>query len=261
MAKLRKKVSFDLDFENEFFLNSLKKQNGIQTGKCINDLLRIFSTIPASSTNPSAQDELLQFCKYSIKNLYDQLDCCESSEERDLYQKVYIFRTLAKYLNNGREIQKSDLNSLTNMHKIDLLNGYIIIPKDFIVLNEENSIKYQNAIIIECRNREKYNIPNFIFFTNMRSIEELDDSIMILIQEKCIKKWPQFADVISKQVDPIYDANSPFLPLNLTEWNNAPNIGYFWVFAHGDQMLKNPYQKNPYGIQLYHNQSLKKEEI
>lgn len=253
MGRLRKKISFDLEFGNEEYLNFLKEKKGIQTGKCLNELLRFFAKKDSSSSIQSAQYELLTYCKFQLKKLYKQLDNCEPFEKRNIYDKMMDYSIIAKYLNNGSGLKQSDLLDLTSMKKIELADGYILVPNSLIILNLDEAHNCKNAIIVECKNSKKYNIPTFIYFTNSSSIDEFDKSDYQLIHQKCKQYYEDFTWVLANQVTPIFDPDDSMLLLNQDEWNSAPNIGYFLIYANNDPILGNPYSKNPYGIQLFRN--------
>ena len=249
--KLRKKISIDLEFENEEYLDLLKQKNGIQTGKCINELLSVFAKKEEASSLQSAKDDLLLYCKFQLKCLYKKLDNCEPYEERDIYNNIMDYSIIAKYLNDGNDLTQHDLLELKSMKKIELFDGYILVPTDFIFLNVDDAKNCRNAIIIECKNSKKYNIPVFMFFTNFSSIDELGENDYQFIYEKCIQKYKNFSWILANQVTPIHDPDKPMFLLNKDEWDSAPNIGYFFVLAKNDSLLQNPYLKNPYGIQLF----------
>lgn len=251
--KLRKKISIDLEFENEKYLNFLKQKKGIQTGKCINELLSFFANKEEVSSLQSAKDDLLLYCKFKLKKLYSKLDNCEPCEERDIHNNIMAYSTIAKYLNDGSDLTQHDLLELQSMKKIELFDGYILVPNDFIFLNIDDAKNCRNAIIIECQNSKKYNIPVFMFFTNFSSIDELKKSDYQFIQEKCIKEYEGFSWILTNQITPVHDPDNPMFLLNQDEWSSAPNIGYFFVLANNDPLLKNPYLKNPYEIQLFRN--------
>ena len=124
-------------------------------------------------------------------------------------------------------------------------DGYLIIPKEWIVLNEEDAMYCRYAGVVECRNSAKYGIPHFVFFTHAEYGRDYDTD---LINEMCCNAWPKFKDIMAQQVEPIKDPEKPGEYLNVQEHLASPYIGYFSI-DEADSGLRD-IEDMPYGAMI-----------
>lgn len=112
------------------------------------------------------------------------------------------------------------------MNKMKIMNGYVVFPANWIVLNYQQPNNACYAGVVEVRNGIKYNIPHFIFFSK-KPIFELTAEEVNLIIECCIIKYPHLSDVLSLYVPRIYDENNQII--NELEWYQSPEACCFEI--------------------------------
>lgn len=239
-----KKLSFDLSDENAEILESIKSEQRTPFGQTINSLIGLFCKIP-----PDVNTELLDFCKERIKELYEEMDRAGEYEAQTLMNKSQTYQSLAMFLNRGRRISLDSIESKPKMQKIEMLNGILICPNDYIILNKEDAQYCEYASVVEVRNA-KFGVPHFLYF-NSKEVNAYTDSDCKIIEELCIKEWPRFQEIINSLVEPIPDpsAEHKWQYLNAHEVNEAPQIGHFGVYVQGDSRYPSSY-KPPMGTRI-----------
>lgn len=104
------------------------------------------------------------------------------------------------------------------MRITDLNNtGTLRSPVNWIILNPLASRHCREAYVIEMRHSAKYGIPHFVYLTNTRSANEINEEE---IYRLCCEAWPSFQEkVLNKQVKHIPGVNDE-------EWWASPGI---WI--------------------------------
>lgn len=227
MAK--NKLTIDLTTENRIILEQLKKEQRSPYGNTVNVLIKTFGNIPNS-----LKKELLALILPQIKKINRQINEAEPFNFEELAEKERAYADIATFLNDGQCISIDDINNTKIMKKIQIKNGYLICPDDYIIVNPEDAEAMEYAGVIECRNSYKYNIPHLLFFTNKKYNHEYDDLYEKHILGQCTKAYPRFQEILDMQVTPIDDPERPGYTLNAKEWMDAPTIGFFHVYIQDD---------------------------
>ncbi len=154
------------------------------------------------------------------------------------------------------------------MKRVMLKDGYLIIPKDFIVLQDtvDAAEKCLYAGVVESRNHEKYGIPHFVFFSNYKYGKEFDDELHTKVYEACAKAYPEFKKYFNMQVDiPQQKGGAekwqdPEFLARMEKWDQAPCFGLFAIVEKGDPLYWNSIHPNyepPYGAMIVRNSKKK----
>ncbi len=231
-----KKLSIDLTDENADTLEAIKREQRIPFGQTINSLIELFCRIPSD-----VNAELLSFCKEKIKELYEEMDRAGEYEYQALMNKSQIYQNLTMFLNRGRRISIDSIESKPKMQKIEMLNGVLICPNDYIILNKEAAEYCKYASVVEVRNA-KFGVPHFLYF-HSKEANAYTDSDCKIIEDLCVKEWPRFQEIINSLVEPIPDptAEHKWQYLNAKEVNEAPQIGHFGIYIQGDSRYPRNY--------------------
>lgn len=239
-----KKLSFDLTDENAETLNAIKQEQRTPFGQTINSLIEFFCRIPADVSG-----ELLTFCKQQIKDLYEEMDRAGEYEAQALMNKSQTYQNLAMFLNHGRRISIDSIESKPKMQKIEMLNGALICPSDYIILNRDEAEDSEFASVVEVRNA-KFGVPHFVFFHH-KNANDYTQSDYDIIEKFCVREWPRFQEIIDSLVEPIPDptANNKWQYLNAAEVDAAPQIGHFSIYIQGDPRYPSNY-KPPMGTRI-----------
>ena len=73
------------------------------------------------------------------------------------------------FLNRGRRISLDSIESKPKMQKTEMLNGILICPNDYIILNKEDAQYCEYASVVEVRNA-KFGVPHFLYFNSKEVI-------------------------------------------------------------------------------------------
>ena len=235
---MSKKLSFDVTDENAKILETIKAKQRSPYGQTINSLIDLFCRLP-----PDVETELLEFCKERIKELYEQMDSAGEYEAQAIMNKSQTYQNLSMFFNCGQRISIDTLENKPKMQKIEILNGFLICPSDYLILNREDAKYCEYAAVVEVRNA-KFGVPHFIYFDGKDTIN-YNKYDRETIERLCVTEWPRFQEVIDSLVEPIPDPDSDEKGkyLNEKEVNEAPQIGYFPVYVQGDS--KYPRNYNP----------------
>ncbi len=243
-----KRLTIDLTNETKKILEELKSTLKKPFGQIVNQTISTVCDAPKD-----IKEETLAFFKNQIKNIRMQTDNASPYELHALSEKEQSYINLAMLMNNGKCINIDEKQKEPDMVRYEIESGYVIFPKDWIVVNPEMARKCYYAGVVECR-RANYNIPHFLFFTNKAS-RDYDDELYKEVNAACCKAWSKFHEILQKQVEPIRAANGTIL--NLEEWNLAPTLGYFALFEQGDPALPANFEF-PMGAMIVHNDNSKK---
>ncbi len=230
------KLTFDPTSQNKEILEKIKFERRISYGNTINCLISTFCNIPEN-----VKKELLDFIKVRVKKLNKEMDVAGEYLFKELEEQSQSYMEIATFLNDGERISLESIESEPILKKYPIKDGILICPDDWIILNPEQADTMSYAGVVECRNSENFGrknfgrvIPHFLFFSNMKYGKEYDEYYTNHIDELCVNVWPDFQKIIDSQVEPIYDPEKPGRPINEEEWINAPSIGYFAIYEHGD---------------------------
>lgn len=229
------KFSFDINGENKKALDNLTDNLSSKYGPIINLLISTFCRMPED-----IKQAFLDFCFEKVEELENQEKVAGEYEKKGLEKEKAYYLQVAKIINVGDELELQDEKS--RMVKIELKEGYLVCPADWILLNLEQAKNCHYAGVVECRNSEKYGIPHFVFFSNRQYGTDYDDAFINDVNEMCVSAWPGFREkVLEKQVRPIPDPENRGSYLNGKEYLAAPIVGHFHIYENGE--IEEP----PYG--------------
>ena len=216
------KFSVDVSGENKKYLDELTDNLGMKYGPSINLIISVFAGMPKD-----IKATILGFCEEKYRELTSYQKVADEMEKAELENKKEWYLTIARLMNKGRDIVIKHEDA---MRKIEIKNGYLIIPADWIILNPEQAKYCMYAGVLECRNSARYGIPHFVFFSDTKYACDYDALLYEHIQEMCTKAWPDYkALVLDRQVKLIMDPDRPGQYLNAQDFMEAPTIGHFHI--------------------------------
>lgn len=213
------KFSVDVGGENKIALDILSENMKMKYGPTINLLISGICRL-----HPNVKRELLEFCQTQYISASETQVHAGVMENKELEEQKAQYLTLAKLINDGNHLS---VQSSDRMRKVKLKDGYLIIPSNWIVLNEDEGNKYAYAGVVECRNSGLYNVPHFVFLNEYKYGCDYNEELYEYVHSMCIKAWPSFEDIIKKQVKPIPNPLKHGDYLNVKEFLEAPTIGHF----------------------------------
>ena len=155
---MTRKISVDLTDENFEALDKFKESRNMPYSIIINRLLRILCK------SPDIKEELITICKSRIRTLYAEMDQVGTFECQKFYNKSTQYMEILSFLTQNPQITVSSILDEAQMKKIRLVDGYLIYPENFILLNESAAQNYRNVCIVEVRNAQ-FPVPHFIYFS------------------------------------------------------------------------------------------------
>lgn len=236
-----KRLTFDLTEESKEILEELKNSFKKPFGKIINDTLNTFYGV-----SEDVRKDITEYFKYRIDFLMERLKGASLIETDRLKKQIHEYEKLLALINKGENYTMNS-SSEKIVKEIQIKNGYVTCPADWIILNPEEAENCNYAGVVECRRSEFYGIPHFLFFTDKLS-KEYNNELYDKVQKMCCEKWPQFADIIDKQVEPVYDAERRMV--NTQDYMEAPIIGYFGLDVEQIGMKLSDF---PFGAKIVRN--------
>lgn len=221
MKQSKKKVSIDFSSNAYQLLNEYTQKLGVSNSAMINFLVENFLSMDDMEKKQWAKfcGEILNKEKDVSTSISNDFETQARSQKIERYSNfIHFFAT------------QNSSNVLENMKRVDLESGYVIFPNDWIVIDYRDPKKCKYVGVVSVRNGEEYNVPIFLFFSDVK-INALtkgdEDDIMM----RCREKYPDFAKIQSLQVTPAYSSTGTML--NYDFWDRAPIIGIFPIFEYG----------------------------
>lgn len=238
------KFSIDVSGENKKVLDEITTNYMAKYGPTINKIISTFCRMPKGVKNV-IENACVEECKkleYHIAHTEEVFHKKPLEEERNFYLEIL------RLMNQGYYEVKEDNAEKSVMKKIELADGYLIIPADWIVVNPESAKDCLYAAVIECRNSAKYGVPHFIYLTNTQYLGDDSEAMENDFYDLCRKAWPKFAEIeeLSKKNQLVPDPNNKGQYLNIEAHFAAPIIGLFYIDEQGDY----PLEKQPYGAMI-----------
>lgn len=181
-------------------LEQKKKESGDTFGKTINSLIETFCILPKD-----IRKDLMEFIKSQLLWIMDLKECAGLFEREKLTQTEQRYLSIAAYLNDGIPLDLDQLRQEYKMQKIQILDGVLICPKEYKVINPEEAINMKYACIVECRNAKQYQIPTYLIFCNLPNPSFYGTDMKEQMLSKIVAKDPGFEKVIAAQIQPIKD--------------------------------------------------------
>ncbi len=239
------KITVDLTDENRIAVEKLMEAYDMKYGALINSLINRIYYMPEDLRN-----EFINCALYNCDFLNEGIKISDP-----WYQKVYSkkrkeYLNYAELFNRGEKINLQDDEQ--PMKKYKMIDGFLIVPADWIILNPELEGKCRYADVVECRNSE-YGVPHFVVFHDTRDFyNEYIDYVYCL----CEKKWPGFEElrIQGENTELIKDPNNEYGYLNAEEWLKAPLMGIFHIYRDDEEYFQ---KDQPFGAMI---KSIKKKK-
>ena len=112
-------------------------------------------------------------------------------------------------------ISIEDVAKQPNMTRHDLKDGYVLYPRDWLIVNPKVAINCRFAGVIEC-SLKSYRMPHLLFFSD-KEIGNLTVEDYVEIHRNATIVYPLFRDILDHQITPIDDPDHPGYQLNVNE--------------------------------------------
>lgn len=214
----KKKMSFDIEMSNLKWLKETADSAGVKVAPMLNSLIKIFAGSPSDFRHKE-----YVYCCNRVIQLQNEIEIITGSyERRKVEDEISWYVELGKLYSGNMNLTAEEM-SMLDKDKISLKEGYAVIPDDWIVLNRNQAPDKMYACVVEFRNWEKFDIPHFVYFTDTEMGRDYDTKE---INRLCNELWPQFNDMLAKQVKPRRDPTDNHI-VNSSEWSASPHVGYF----------------------------------
>ena len=244
MNTKKKKISIDFLLPEYSLLSRQAKANGQSNSCIINELVGTFLPL--------------------VPELKKYLECISELQRLSGYesQDIAIVASQWKTLENYFHVNVENLPN-TNMKKIQLKDGYCIVPKDFVILGDifGRPEECLYAGVVESRNSKTYGIPQFLFFCNTKYAREYTDELEAKVYKECEKVFPEFKKLYNMQIDLKPEEEND--ENRIAEWDKAPRFGMFHLVEKGDPVYWNSLNPNynpPYGAMIVRTQPVMDKE-
>ena len=241
----RKKISIDFDDKSLKSLEQLKNEVPF-TGNVSNSSVINYLLVTFAGLNGYVKCNFAREAKRLIRELEKRIGEFEDENSFELIEDRKTLEQLKRIFDFFARGQDLSGEELYNMVRTNLKNGYVIYPQDWVVLSVESPEKSINAVVIETRNGDKYNIPHFIFFTKETRITQ---RISELALSEVVKKCPIYQKILDSKVVPVFDSEGNVL--NIEEWRESLEPALFFI-----QDADNPVGSiagYPFGAKVYRN--------
>ena len=236
------KFSFMVEDDVKIKLDKLTDNYSTKYGPMLNFILRKLCMMP-----PKIKEAFIRFCKSQARELEKQIKVAEEFEKAELQQEKKHYLEIARIINDGSEVTIDE--EQPEMIEIEIKDGILIIPEDWIIVNPEEAKKHRYAAVLECRNSAKFGIPHFIMYCDYKYGNEYPDEFDKKFKALCRKAWPDFKEKVEdKQVKAILKENGKGY-VNGDQFMAAPNIGIFHIWESDDEHLE-AYGEPPYGSMI-----------
>lgn len=239
----KKKVSIDFSLPEYKLLIEQAKKNGQSNSCLINELVSTFTPLV-----PEVKKELAKYCADKYVDCIGELQKVSGYESQD----IAILASQWKALSNYFYVNVEELPN-TNMQKIQLKDGYCIVPIDYVILGDVCGKPEEclYAGVVESRNSAKYGIPRFLFFCNTKYAREYTDELEAKVYKECEKVFPEFKKYYNMQIN--LSAEDEKDMFKVAKWDEAPCFGLFHLVEKGDPVYWNSLSPNynpPFGAMI-----------
>ena len=247
------KFSVNVNGDNKRILDDLIQSYASKYSTMINKIIATYCNPPKE-----IQDDLEAIIlKARKKALMEYRNTEDPIFIDDLEQKIQYYEDYLLLSHHGdyRFYDDAPQKPINEIKKIELTDGYLQIPTDWIVVNPEEIGKKSYAAVLECRNHAKYGIPHFVLLNDFKTNMDYTDAMKEEFFKRCTEKWPKFPEIMqqSEQNQLIEDPRHPGEFLNVDAYFAAPIIG---IFAISDQAFGN----HPYGAMIVRTSNNSREK-
>ncbi|MGO5337911.1 hypothetical protein ACTQZS_14120 [Bilifractor sp. LCP19S3_H10] len=220
----RKRMSLDMSAEQYDLLEKASRDAGTTNGRYILFLIQQFLDLP-----DSVRHSLFKFCASRAQEAVSMAKESSGFQQEEWKQSAASYRNLAFFFQKDEAFE-----SAGSMHAIQLKNGTLLIPNNWLILDNADPKKCQYAGVVEVQNGDRYNIPHAVFFTNSKYGKDYSKDFIRSITDLCRKKIPTFADMEKDIVQPQRENGSYGPLLNAEKYLASPKIGFFNIPVEGD---------------------------
>lgn len=168
--------------------------------------------------------------RYLIFLIQSSTNWDDSPEDRIEFREV-----ISKLMEHWEYIESRDnkmadpIKETTEYQYIDMANDSVLrAPKNWILLNEEESLDCRYASVLEIQNGESYNAPTFLYISNTPT-RNLADEEKLEILRLAASSWEQMEDILTDKVELEYGSDGSLL--NYKEWSSAPRPKFLTVHS------------------------------
>ena len=229
--EIKKKVSIDFD---ELVLDMLIAYRN-QVNAPSNSAVVNFILDTVLDLSDEVKGILVKCCIDKIHELQSNLIVFDEFGRNKAKYEQLQYKKLIRFFSDGKDLEPDEI---PNMRRINIMDGYVIFPENWIVTKYENAKSCQYAGVIETKNGSKYNIPHFIVFSS-KPISEItkEDSDKIFLC--CCQEYPEFQEILKKDIPIQYDEFHKII--NGKEWLEAPHPAIFPIKEYRDADYDYPY--------------------
>lgn len=242
---MSKKISMDITDESFIELENLKKERHKSYGNIVSSMLRIMRK------ESDIKEDLISFAENRLRALYKELRLAKDFGRQHIYEKMQQYVDLLAFLENDDTLTLGVILSEISekeLKRIRLIDGTLMCPEDFVLLNENEAEESRFAIVIEVEN-SNFLVPHFVFFSEKSTRNCTVDDFSYICQ-LCAQKWPKFQEII--------DNEDYTQCLNESEAHMVPRIEYFDIKERNDLNYSNPYAF-PIGSQIVRDKQITPE--
>lgn len=247
---ITKKISFDLTDSNRKKLEDIKRQTRTPYGVIMNTMINTFCGLPEEICN-----NLNTSISHYVRSLCDQMDHAEEFELASLTELTQKYLEILTFLNNGRTVTLESIKNKPRLKTIQIKDGIVIYPEDWILLNQDAAIVSRYAVVVECRDMDGIRMPHFLYFSTS-SLNYMSDYEINKINQLCANSSTLFQEAQKRQVKLIEDPENPGQYLNLEEYLASPEIGHFNLYEQEDSLHQRGYEP-PYGAKIIRKKTKK----
>ena len=237
----KKKVSIDFKEPEYALLATRAKDEGKSNSALVNSLISLFYRV-----SPDVAKKIGSFCREQYMQETALLETLSGFERDEAQKRANQYKNLASYFGYD-----TTADTDTGMAITFLKEGYVIYPKDWIVLEDvfgpADSCMY--AGVVECRNADRYGIPHFLYFCDEQYSKDYSDDMQARIYAACAKAYPAFKEYYNMQLPAPNQGDLEALE----KWNTSPSFGLFHLVVKGDPFYWHEYDpeyKPPYGAMI-----------
>lgn len=117
------------------------------------------------------------------------------------------------------------------MKRIEIEDGYVIIPDEWLVLCEDKAKNCRYVGVIEFKNGFKYNAPHIIFFSD-KPIKKLTNQDEKNLHKLICFEFPKYKYIFDKYIPLVFGKDKK--ALNMDEHLKSPIPGAFGINEYGE---------------------------
>lgn len=163
--------------------------------------------------------------------------------KKELWVNQFNETFLSKIDRNNKKNKIKEASNDSKMKRIEISDGYVIVPDDWVILDENTAKGKYYVGVVQIKNGYKYDAPHFLFFSDI-PISKLSENDINIIDDKCCKKWSKYKQILSDYTNPEYDKDRNII--NLKKYSECPIPEYFNIPDSDDL-----YNNFPCGAKVY----------